>query len=147
MCWFLVPGVFITVVLDTVCSTDTILYCIWRSLWDGTLCVGLSLWCWILYVALTQSCIAYGDHYLGICCHCTITVVFSRLVCMCKNYPLLCGCFVLTSPSHTDLHMQYKIVSVLHTVSSTTVINTPATKNQYTRCVFYRSQTLALSTT
>ena len=50
-------------------------------------------------------------------------------------------------PSHSDLHMQYKIVSVLHTVSSTTVINTPGTKNQHTRRVFYRSPTPALSAT
>ena len=70
----LVLGVFITVVLDTVCGTDTILYCVWRSLWDGVLCVGFPLWCWILCVALTQSCVAYGDHYLRICCLCTIIV-------------------------------------------------------------------------
>ena len=32
VCWFLVVSVLVTVVLDTVCSTDTILCCIWGSL-------------------------------------------------------------------------------------------------------------------
>ena len=52
----LVLGVFIAEVLDIVSGTDTILYCIWRSLWDGVLCVGYPLWFWVLCVALTVLC-------------------------------------------------------------------------------------------
>jgi len=65
----LVLGVGITEVLDIVSDTDTILFGIWRSLWDGVLCVGYPLWCWVLCIALTS--LVYGDHYLGTCCHCT----------------------------------------------------------------------------
>jgi len=32
VCWFLVASVLVTVMLDTVCSTDTIFCCIWVSL-------------------------------------------------------------------------------------------------------------------
>ena len=59
-----------------------------------------SLCCWILCVALIQSCVAYGDHCLGIYAVTALLswyLVLSSLVCFCKNYPLLCGCFVLTS--------------------------------------------------
>ena len=57
-----------TVVLGVVGSTDTVLYCVWRSLWDGVLYFGYPLWCWVLWVALTS--LVYGDHNLSICCHC-----------------------------------------------------------------------------
>ena len=36
-----------------------------------------SLWCWILHVALMQSCVVYEDHYLTVCCHCTVILVHS----------------------------------------------------------------------
>ena len=55
---------FIVKVLDIVSGTDTILYCIWKSLCDGVLCVGYPLWNWVLCVALTSR--VYGDHYLGL---------------------------------------------------------------------------------
>jgi len=57
----LVLGVFIAEVLDIVSGTDTILYYIMRSLWDGVLCVGYPLWCWVLCVALTS--LVYGNNY------------------------------------------------------------------------------------
>jgi len=90
----LVLGVFIAEMLNIVSGTDTILYCIRRSLWDGVLCVDYPLWCWVLSVALTS--LVYGDYYLGICCHCTIIVVLflSSLVKVCENYPVLYVCFV-----------------------------------------------------
>jgi len=50
--------------------------------------------CWFLVVsvlitvvldncaALTQSCVAYGDHYLTVCCHCTNLSLYLVLSCL-----------------------------------------------------------------
>jgi len=89
----------------------------------------LSLWCWILYVALAHLCMQYEDHcrigvlsvifnalvtvvldsacstdtvlccvwdhYLTVCCHCTVNVVHGLVRFACPDWPVLCACCVV----------------------------------------------------
>ena len=53
-------------------------------------------------MALTQSCVIYGDHYLTVCCHCTVLLVHGLVrFCVCRLASVVCllhgGCYVFTS--------------------------------------------------
>ena len=58
--------------LDTVCST--FMYSTWNNTVSSVSCLLFIVTLVLeLYVALTQSCVVHLDHYLTVCCHCTVS--------------------------------------------------------------------------